>query len=310
MPGACNSGDVTRFTTTANTVNTVNACDAIGDALAAEAVRAAEAAARECNVLVEETEDSDTLRDVSALLESVWGRTNEGAPIPSDVMRSLVHAGGCITTARDRHRALVGAAVLAPAAEGAYSLIAATSPHQTSRGLGRALKLHQRAWSLARGWRRIEWTFDPLVSRNARFNLSRLGALATIYEQDFYGFMFDEINANDHSDRLAAVWSLDTTRAILAADGRPTPDSARPENATVLSLGPDNQPQLITDGIRRWCRVPEDIVAIRRQQPELAQQWRLTVRAIFVEAFAEGFTAVGFSRDGWYELDQIMKDAQ
>lgn len=307
MPSGCDSRDVTRFTTT---VNAVNERDAIGQTLHAEAARAAQMAARECDVLVEETENSDTLRDVSTLLESVWGRTDEGVPIPSDVMRSLVHAGGCITTARDGHRALIGAAILAPSADGGYSLIAATSPHQTSRGLGRALKLHQRAWALERGWRRIEWTFDPLVSRNARFNLSRLGALSTTYEQDFYGFMFDEINANDHTDRLVAVWNLDTSRAIAAADGRPTPDAARPDNATVLSLAPDGQPLSITDGIRRWCRVPQDIVAIRRQQPELAQQWRLALRTIFVEAFAEGFTAVGFSRDGWYQLDQITKDEQ
>ncbi|WP_156750509.1 chorismate synthase [Mycobacterium sp. 852013-50091_SCH5140682] len=231
-------------------------------------------------------------------------------PIPTDVMRSLAHAGGCITTARDRQRMLVGAAVLAPATDGGYSLIAATSPHQTSRGLGRALKLRQRAWALERGWRRIEWTFDPLVSRNARFNLSRLGALATTLEQDFYGFMVDEINANDHSDRLVAVWKLDTTRTIVAANGRPTPDAARPDNTTVLSPGPDGQPLSITDGVRRWCRVPEDIVAIRRQQPELARQWRLALRPIFAEAFAEGFAALGFSRDGWYLLDRITKDDQ
>jgi predicted GNAT superfamily acetyltransferase len=282
----------------------------VRDPLRTEAARAAEEAARECGVFVDEVEDNDTLRDVSALLESVWGRTAEGVPIASDVMRSFVHAGGCITTARDSHRTVVGATVLVPADDGGYSLIAATAPHQASRGLGRALKLRQRAWALDRGWRRIQWTFDPLVSRNARFNLSRLGALATAYEQDFYGHMADDINANDHSDRLVATWKLDTARAIAAADGRPTADLVTPDDATIISRGPDGQPLMVGDGRRRWCRVPDDIVTIRREQPELAQQWRMALRTGFREAFTEGLIAVGFSRDGWYALDQIKKDEQ
>lgn len=295
---------MTRFT------STVKQLDATSGPPQTAAARAAAEAAQQCDVLVDETEDSDTLKDVSALLESVWGRTAEGVPIPSDVLRSLVHAGGCITTARDSRQALVGAAVLTPAADGGYSLIAATAPHQTSRGLGRALKLRQRAWGLEHGWRSIQWTFDPLVSRNARFNLSRLGALAATYEQDFYGPMSDDINANDHSDRLVAVWELDTPRAINAADGRPMPDLVPPHHTTVHCHGPDGQPLIIGDETRRWCRAPNDIITIRRQQPELAQQWRMALRAAFLEAFAEGFIAVGFSRDGWYALDQATKDEQ
>ncbi|WP_162464367.1 MULTISPECIES: hypothetical protein [unclassified Mycolicibacterium] len=295
---------MTRFT------STVKGLGAVRDPLRAEAARAAEEAARECDVLVDEVEDNDTLRDVSALLESVWGRTAEGVPIASDVMRSLVHAGGCITTARDSHRNLVGAAVLSPASEGGYSLIAATAPHQTGRGLGRALKLRQRAWALERGWQRIQWTFDPLVSRNARFNLSKLGALATAYEQDFYGHMADDINTNDDSDRLVATWKLDTARAISAAGGRPPADLVPPDHATVLSHGPDSQPLTMGDSTRRWCHVPDDIVTIRREQPELAQRWRVALRTVFCEAFTEGFVVVGFSRNGWYTLDQIAKDEQ
>lgn len=300
---ACNSRAVTGFT------STVKEFGAISEVLRAEAARAAEEAARECRVVVDEAEDSDTLQDVSALLESVWGRTGEGVPIPTDVMRSIVHAGGCVTTAHDSRRTLAGAAVLTPAADGGYSLIAATLPHQTSRGLGRALKLRQREWALERGWRRIQWTFDPLVSRNARFNLSKLGALATSYEQDFYGHMSDDINANDHSDRLVALWELDTARVVAAA-GRITADLAPPDHATTLSHGPDGRPLLLGDGIRKWCRAPEDIIAIRRQQPELALQWRTALRTVFLKAFTEGLIATGFSRDGWYALEQITKDEQ
>jgi hypothetical protein len=48
------------------------------------------------------------LREASALLEMVWGRTGEGVPVNSEVMKSLVHAGGCVTVARDGDGRVIG----------------------------------------------------------------------------------------------------------------------------------------------------------------------------------------------------------
>ena len=46
---------------------------------------------------------------------------------------------------------------------------------------------------------------DPLVRRNAAFNLNALGTRAVAFHPDFYGPMGDAINAGDASDRLEAV---------------------------------------------------------------------------------------------------------
>ena len=51
----------------------------------------------------------------------------------------------------------------------------------------------------------MTWTFDPLVSRNARFNLTKLGAHAVEYLPDFYGAMEDGINSNDEKIHLTLV---------------------------------------------------------------------------------------------------------
>ena len=81
-------------------------------------------------------------------------------------------------------------------------------PHHRGRArgpaprVGFALKVHQRAWALARGVPAIVWTFDPLVARNAWFNLAKLAALPAAYLEDFYGPMTDAINAGMASDRL------------------------------------------------------------------------------------------------------------
>src|SRR5581483_10885895 len=85
--------------------------------------------------------------------------------------------------------------------------------------LGYELKQHQRTWALDRGLTAIEWTFDPLVRRNAYFNLVKLGAEIIRYEPDFYGPMRDATNAGDESDRVVTRWKLiDDRRAWPVAD--------------------------------------------------------------------------------------------
>ena len=66
---------------------------------------------------------------------------------------------------------------------------------------------------------KIVWTFDPLVRRNALFNLARLGARTTRYEVDFYGPVRDAINGEDDTDRLVVEWATsgDEGAGALAA---------------------------------------------------------------------------------------------
>lgn len=172
-----------------------------------------------------------------------------------------------------------------------YSLVAAAD-----QGLGVALKEAQRAWALERGARTMRWTFDPLVGRNARFNLAKLGAVGTEYVVDFYGPMSDGVNGGDESDRLTATWDL-------AAPGR-SYDPGDREGAPVTHRAPDGGPLARRDlaGRHVWCRVPDDVVKLRAADPELALRWRRAVREVFTEALARGFRATGMSRDGWYTL--------
>src|SRR6266480_1210827 len=142
------------------------------------------------------------LREAAGLFARIW-ETPTVPPRPHDVLRALVHAGGRVDAAfRDGH--LVGAAVAvfsAPADAACYSLIAGVSPGAESRGIGLALKLAQRAWALRAGVRQMVWTFDPLLRRNAWFNVARLGAVGTDYLVDFYGEITDGVN-DPETDRL------------------------------------------------------------------------------------------------------------
>jgi predicted GNAT superfamily acetyltransferase len=257
---------------------------------------------------VSESDSVEELREASALLETIWGRTAEGVPVHSEVMKSLVHAGGCVTVARNDGGALIGAAVLSPAAPAAeaYSLITGVAPGANDRGIGRALKLRQREWALEHGFTHMTWTFDPLVARNARFNLARLGAVAGGYEVAFYGRMTDGLNGDDDSDRLVARWALASRRTGAATAGT-APDPAGPGDGAGGDDGtsrdaPDGGPLLRRGAAGLWCRVPADIVELRRADPPQASRWRLAVRDVFRAAFAEGYVATHCTRSGWYLL--------
>ena len=273
--------------------------------LVRQALSSAARAANLAHVDIVDEFEMDRLRDVASLLVTVWGTSQQGAPIPSDVLRSISHAGCNVAVAYDVNGSLLGSAVaiVSPENSSTYSMIAAVLPGVTDRGVGFALKQHQRAWALARGLGTMIWTFDPLVSRNARFNLTKLGAHSLEYIRDFYGLMEDDINSNDVSDRLVAVWPLTTDRAIACSQGEPEPvelPDYSPDD--VRTLGPDGRPVLIEVGASLWCRVPADIVALRGQNADEAAAWRSCIREILVTAFASGHAARGVTRTGWYRL--------
>jgi predicted GNAT superfamily acetyltransferase len=163
------------------------------------------------------------------------------------------------------------------------------------RGVGLALKLRQRAWGLDHGVRSIGWTFDPLVRRNAHFNLAKLGARPVEYLTDFYGPMTDGINGEDASDRLLVSWRLD--RPLPAPGSTPAYDGRQ-----VLVHVPDDGVPLVTESDAPLVAVPTpaDVEALRRTSPVAASAWRLAVRSTLAAELAAGSTVAGLDRAGNY----------
>ena len=138
---------------------------------------AADAAALAAGVSVREVTDLAELADVVALYATIWGRS-ENPPVTLELLRAFTKAGNYVGGAFEGDR-LVGACVgffHAPAEDALHSHIAGVAPGLNGRHVGFALKLHQRAWAMLRGVSEIAWTFDPLVSRNAYFNVVKLAA--------------------------------------------------------------------------------------------------------------------------------------
>src|SRR4051812_6544149 len=203
---------VTRETTVRSVADRSTATVAASQALAV---------AERAGVRVVELHDLDGLRSAAELYQLVWQTETRAAPVSPDLMRALSHAGGYVAGAYDGDRLV--AASLAFHTDGAeaglHSHISAVVPDVQGRDVGVALKLHQRAWALERGLQTISWTYDPLLRRNAWFNISKLGARAVGYLVNFYGVMDDAQNVGDESDRAVALWSLEAPYVVRAADG-------------------------------------------------------------------------------------------
>lgn len=260
---------------------------------------------------IREVGDLEDLRRLAELFAVVWGRTGE-PPVSSDILRALAHSGNYVAAAFVEHQMIAGLVGwlggTPPDHLLMHSHILGVLPHSEARGVGFDMKQHQRAWCLARGVRVMEWTTDPLIRRNAYFNLAKLGAEAPEYLVDFYGQMRDAFNAGDESDRLLIRWHLDAERAEAAARGDlPELDVEklrRWETHAVLAIGPDGEPAYEPSASRvLLCQVPEDILAVRRANPALARDWRLALRRALGDSMARGYRIKGATRSGWYVLE-------
>lgn len=262
---------------------------------------------------IREVTDLAGLRQVADVVEATWG-LGASQMVPVELLRALTHAGNHCQAALAGGR-MVGACFGflgrgLDAGPHLHSHVLAVRPEQRGRGLGARLKLAQRAWAIERGIATITWTFDPLVARNAALNLGRLAATAETYLADHYGSMDDDVNRGEESDRLLARWDLASPRVAEAAEGPPRALDAgrlRTDGARVL-LDRDGDggptvplPPAPTDEVL-LVRLPSDIEALRREDAALARSWRLAVRTALGGALAQGRTAVGATRDGWYVL--------
>jgi predicted GNAT superfamily acetyltransferase len=281
----------------------------------AGAANLALSAAMRAGVTVDEVHEIDELVELNRVIDTVWHR--EGDAVAMEMLRALAHSGNCILAARSGTE-MVGATVsfrgVHQGRPTLHSHITGIVPGSQLRGVGLALKLRQRAWALANAIESVTWTFDPLVARNAHFNLTKLGAEAGEYLVDFYGTLHDDPNGGDATDRLLAVWRLASPRVARALSGRtpapPVEFLLREGAPVVLDMGAGGDPLLA--GLAAWAgtiaarpdralaRIPDDILAVRSRDRRQADAWRGALREVMTTLFAQGLRPVGTFAPGWY----------
>ncbi|WP_433207534.1 GNAT family N-acetyltransferase [Dactylosporangium sp. CS-047395] len=269
----------------------------------ADAWTDAGAAADRIGVEVVELSTAGELAECSALLQRVWRAGHPAEIASASMLRTYVHSGNYVSGAY-RGAALIGASVGFFGRDGErwhlHSHLAGVERAGHGKGVGHALKLHQRAWTLARGISEVHWTYDPLILRNAYFNLRKLGAEAVEYLPEFYGAMTDGINSGELTDRILVVWHLD----------RPHPAAAdRPGAVPLVSRGPDGRPQVheVPDSAGVLAvAVPEDAEHLRAVDRDAALAWRVAVRDALMGRISAGHRITGMTRDGHYLLERAQ----
>jgi predicted GNAT superfamily acetyltransferase len=163
-----------------------------------------------------------------------------------------------------------------------YSHMMAVAEEYQNRGVGARLKWAQRARVVAEGRRYIRWTWDPAQSRNAHFNLNRLGVVVRRYAVNYYGTDYSTVTGQFgeplglDSDRLVAEWELDSPRVEALARGETPGPIGAPDTSVAI---------------------PPNWGALVREDPASARAELLRVRAECQTAFAAGLVCAGFERD-------------
>ena len=265
------------------------------------------AAAEHSGVVIQSVElpaEQDAAREV---FDAVW--PGEGTQVTPNLLRAITYSGGYASVAY-ASGVPIGAALAIVGVRNSVTLLhshmAAVLEGERDRHIGTALKLHQRWWALEHGYSAIGWTFDPLVRRNAKLNLVKLGTEVIGYEENFYGGMLDAINAGDHSDRLYVWWELDSSKVQAAASGNPEVFNARELRAEGFEdalLNEDGYPRVIdTSAHALLVAVPADIVEIRNTNRDLALAWRLAMREVLQQRLMSHWKIIGLTDDDRYVL--------
>ena len=224
---------------------------------------------------------------IADLFDKVWDVKSMVSP---EIMTASLHNGGygCVIYIRVNEQrvvagaafALVGKALPGMNGPNLHSHATGVLPEFVGMGIGEMIKRHQWHWAKENGFETITWTFDPLVRRNAHFNLVKLGARVIGYHQNFYGELDDGINAGEQSDRVLVRWDV---AGVVAPQGNSCID---PKPNSIL------------------IETPADIEQLRKTDRVQSDQWRASQRAAFESAQLAGLHVVGLTNNFSYVLNE------
>jgi predicted GNAT superfamily acetyltransferase len=241
-----------------------------------------------------------------SLQELTWG-VGFNERVPSGILKLSQRLGGVASGAFDPGGQLLGFVFgmsgLMDGRLAHWSDMLAVHPDARDRGIGEALKWHQRSRLLHVGVNIAHWTFDPLEARNAWLNFTRLGAVARKYVRNFYDASDSPLHHGLATDRLIVSWLLDSERVrCKAAEPGARHD---PELKTAPTVNPvtveGRAPDIVS--LRRdldepivRIAIPNNLQQLKREALEEAAAWQAVVREAFESYFASGYEVTDLLR--------------
>lgn len=258
------------------------------------------------NIVIRNLESFADLSQLKTVEKEVWGLAEDDV-LPLTMAIACQAAGNIFIGALDGDK-LVGFAFGFFGREHGqttvHSHMLAVLEAYRHLDLGFRLKLAQRERAIDLGVHEMTWTYDPLQSRNAHFNFSKLGIVADTYLVNFYGPETSSILHRNGTDRLWARWLLNSHRVRQRVAGQDvraeTLDTLRHISPLVRFNG-DGRParadlQEALSRQRVAIQIPGDILDVERTDFGLAREWREATRWAFRAALDAGFFVTEYCR--------------
>ena len=237
---------------------------------------------------ISEVHDPDEVRQIVPIIKSAWG-FRELDSLVKDIVVAMKFHGGVVIGAYEGDR-LVGMNFGFPGRRNNYdyfySHMTGVLEGKKYSGIGYSLKMYQKEWARSHGYEMVAWTYDPLMSLNANFNIHKIGAFSRTFLTNFYGEMEDSINAGIRTDRFVAELWLDYERPNLQEDAEVALDrngKVSPELARIAESGKV-----------AFVYIPENFNAVKRSGIPEATRWRDSTKKALELLFGSGFVAVDF----------------
>jgi chorismate synthase len=235
-------------------------------------------------IVIRDIESLEEMHEVEQLQREIWG-VEDLEIYPALALKPQKEVGATLIGAFAEGR-MVGFVFGFPGILNGETIIHSDmlgiSPEYRSNNLGYLLKRAQRDAAIALGVKRITWTFDPLQSRNAHFNFSKLGVIADRYYVDYYGVTSSFLHRYG-TDRLWVTWLLEDERV------RPEPSEIK-ALPHLVRVGENLDPIINSDPLNS----SEVVIESPRELTEHHKLRSMATRDAFTRALEQGFIVRGF----------------
>jgi predicted GNAT superfamily acetyltransferase len=244
--------------------------------------------------------------------------------VPAPMLLAATHSGGIILGAYNSLGDLIGFVFSILGVAGGkpiqYSQMLAVRTAYRNFDVAFKLKMAQRKESLKRKISVIHSSFDPMQPVNAYFTLGKLGALASGYEENFYGETTSLLDRGLPTDRLFAQWNLesgDVSRRLEAGPQRRDYRKEIKQRAVINQLVETAPGMMSCSPVKLNCtlnqflfEVPYNLQEIKNRDLGIALEWQGKMRQVFQHYFKKDYMASDFwviEQDGHLRALYLME---
>ena len=248
-------------------------------------------------IVIKRLHTVEQFQEMQQLEQEIWNR----ASISITQLVAVSNNGGIILGAY-LEQEVMGINYAFPAFQNGetylYSLILGVKRNYREQGIGELLKIQLREEALEAGYEKCIWVFDPLESRSAYLNLTKLRAYAYQYIPNFYGELEDPFSVHLPTDRIFIKWYLNDSDYFRWDEQMDELE----EKAAELVLWKDTVAGLpMLDAENEFdaklsylqdsyiMAIPTNFQKLKIESPALAEDWRYKTRAIFMAMFSQGY---------------------